>query len=88
MKPQNTSYPHAEFKVGDKAHINRYSDIVPATVMEVRRNGDEVVLRVDSHKLAEGQKDGFESEEKDPYYGDHITFDRREMRERSLCETR
>lgn len=56
MEPQNTTYPHAEFKVGDRANICRHSDIDPATVVEVRRNGDEVVLRVDSFKLAEGQK--------------------------------
>lgn len=57
--PQHERYPYGVFKVGDKVHRNFYSDISPATVIEVKRNGREVTIRYDKFDLKEGQKPNF-----------------------------
>lgn len=53
--PQNDRYPYGIFTVGDRAHVKYYTDIEPATVVEVNRHGKEVKVRIDNYKLAGGR---------------------------------
>jgi hypothetical protein len=53
--PQDTTYPYGVFAVGDKAHVFGYSDIYPATVVKVERNGKKVTVQIDKYKKADGQ---------------------------------
>ena len=54
--PQNNCYPYDIFAVGDRCSYSYHTDIHPATVVEVKRNGREVVVRTDNAELAEGEK--------------------------------
>jgi len=54
--PQNADYPYDVFREGDKAHVCGYTDVTPATVVEVKRGGKEVTVQVDNFELAEGEK--------------------------------
>jgi len=53
---QDERYPYDVFEVGDQVHQNWYSDVTPATVVEVKRNGREVTIQADNYELAEGEK--------------------------------
>ena len=56
---QDEKYPYGVFKLGDRIHIKFYSDLSPATVIDIKRNGKEVHVREDQYKLAAGQKPEF-----------------------------
>ena len=54
--PQNEKNPYDVFEVGDKVRIRHYTDVTPATVIEVKRGGKHVTVQHDSYKLAKGEK--------------------------------
>ena len=58
-RPQNDRYPYDTFKVGDRANERMYTDVCPCTVVEVKRGGAEVTVRMDDAKLSEGEKPEF-----------------------------
>lgn len=60
-RPQTEKYPYAVFNVGDKCHVSGYSDVNPATVIAVQRNGSSVTVRYDSAKLKDGQTPNIEA---------------------------
>ena len=57
--PQDERYSYDIFNVGDKVCVRGYTDVKPATVVEVTRGGKHVVVQMDSYKLAEGEKPEF-----------------------------
>lgn len=54
--PQHGDYIYDIFDKGDKVHVNFYTDVQPATVVDVKRNGKQVTVQIDDYKLADGQK--------------------------------
>ena len=44
------------FRIGDRVNLPRWTDVVPGTVVNVKRKGREVHVRVDNAELAQGEK--------------------------------